>query len=482
LAIIAVFIWQLLFHKEKVQISPYTHSIAVLPFNDLSPQKDQEIQCEGMAETLITSLSQIENLFVPARTSAFSFKGSEKDYQEIGEKLNVETVLVGSIQKAGSQLRIAARIVNVSDGSQLWANSYRGEEGEIFNIQDQISLEVVDNLKVSLLGEERSKLTKRHTENFEAYTLYMQGQSLWHKRGPLDLQKAIEYFQEAIKLDPGYALAYVGIADAYLILADNLFVSSNDVISKIEAAIQKAFEIDNNSALALGARAKLKMWIYWDFSGAEIDFKKAIDIQPGNGFVHHSYAFLLSYFERHDEAVREMNIARNLDPLAPRTRANAGLIYCFAQQYDKAVEVLEKEIESYPQHFATYGYLGWTYMMLEEYDKAIEAMDQAIKILGGHHRGLLEKVNILARQGRKEEARTLFNKIMEETKEEFIPPTVLAAVYGALGDYDEAFESLEKAYKARSPQLCYLRIFPNFWPLRLDPRYNQMLEKVGLVK
>jgi serine/threonine protein kinase/Tfp pilus assembly protein PilF len=482
LALLAFLTWKLFLQTGGHTIVSDKPSIAVLPFDDLSQLKDQDYICEGLAETLITKLSQIEDLYVPARTSAFSFRGKEKNYQDIGVKLNVGAVLEGGLQKLGNELRITARIINTSDGSQLWGEAYDGQEEDIFNIQDQITNKIVTYLKIGLSGQEKTQLAKRYTENSEAYNLYLQGRSYWHKRGPENLEKAIGYFQEALEIDPGFALAYVGTAESYMILAENLYVSPNDVITKVEVAIQKALEIDTNLAEAIAARGLMKNWFYWDFPGAEIDYKQAIELNPGNSLARMMYAFFLSYIERHDEAIKEINIARRLDPFAPRTVANAGLLYCFARQYDKAVEELENAREIYPQHTATYTYLFWTYAMLGEYEKAINLLDLAIEIMGRHPLLVIRMAYGYGLAGNKVKSREFLDEALEASETQFVAPTSIAAVYGALGENDIAFEWLEKAFLERDPKLTYLRILPEYEPLRSDPRYKEMLKKVGLDK
>ncbi|UCH84438.1 MAG: hypothetical protein JSW50_01745, partial [Candidatus Latescibacterota bacterium] len=289
-------------------------SIAVLQFRDMSAQKDQEYLCEGVAEDIINALTHVEGLQVAARTSAFSFRGKDIDIREIGRKLNVQTLLEGSIQKAGNRLRITAQLIKVSDGYHIWSERYNRELEDVFAIQDEISLAIVDKLKVKLLGEERTKLVKRGTVNQDAYILYLKGRYFWNRRYEGGLQKAIEHFQQAIEKDPGFALAYSGLADGFGVLATYGFHPPKDAFTRAKKATEMALKIDGSLAEAVASQAYTRMFFDWDWPAAERGYKRAIDLNPNYETAHYWYGILLSIMGRVEESIQEMERARELEP------------------------------------------------------------------------------------------------------------------------------------------------------------------------
>ncbi|MBA7688865.1 Serine/threonine-protein kinase PknD [subsurface metagenome] len=309
LIIVAMVIWQPWSQKETVPISSAKHSIAVIPFVDLSPQKDQEYFCDGLAEELINRLTNIENLRIPARASAFSFKGKDLDIREIGEKLNVEMVLDGSVRKAGNKLRITAQLVKVADNYPIWSKIYERNIEDTFALQDEISLAIINSLKLKLLVKEKQEFLKRHTDNLEAYRLYLKGRYFLEMRSEEDIKRAIKYFEQAIEIDPHYALGYVGIANSYLILPYYSFFPSKEALPKAKEALQRALEIDNKLVEALVMDASIISEYDYDWVNAERKLKQAIDINPVNVLAHYYYALHLMYEARFDEAIEEMKKA-----------------------------------------------------------------------------------------------------------------------------------------------------------------------------
>jgi len=483
LVIAAVAIWQIFLKKEAPLTTSAKKSIAVLPFVDLSPTKDHEYLCDGISETLISALTNIEGLWVPARTSAFFFKGKTQDIREIGQKLNVENVLEGSVQVAGDNLRVTARISNVKDGRQLWSEIYNRKLEGVFAIQDEIAQAIVKALKIKLLGEKEAPLVKNYTENLEAYSLYLQGRNFWNKRGQENLTKAIEYFEKAIEKDPTYALAYTGLADAYYILGNNGIWPPEKAYPKAKAAALKAIEIDNRLAEAHVSLAAIMEDYDWNFVGAEQEFKLAIELNPGYATAHHWYAFHLSILGRHEEASREIKIARNLDPLAPRISANVGLLLYFARRYDQALEELRKALVVDPSHSATHHYLGWVYEAMGKYEEAIKSYLRVIELSGGSKDRDNDIANCYALTGKREEARKMLNNIIEYSKKNYVSSVDIAEVFAALGEKEQAFLWLEKAFRERDPGLLtYLKNHHRFDPLRSDPRFTELLRKIGLEK
>jgi len=484
IVIAGVIIWQLLPRKEVVPVAtPDKPSLAVLPFVDLSPKKEHEFLCDGIAETLINALSGIKDLNVPARTSAFYFKDKDTDIREIGQKLNVEAVLEGSVQVVGDRLRMTARLSNVDDGYQLWSESYERQLEDVFDVQDDIAQKIVKALKIKLLDEQEAPLVKNYTKNLEAYSLYLQGRNFWNKRGEENLIKAIEYFEQAIEKDPTYALAYAGLADAYSVLGNNGIWATEKAYPKAKVAALKALDIDNKLPEAHTSLAMIILDYDWNFVGAEQELKLAIELNPGYATAHHWYAYFLSNMGRHDEASREIKIARKLDPLAPRIAANVGLLLYFARRYDQALKELNKALEADPNHGVTYNYLGWVYEAMGKYEEAVKFRVRGIELEGGS-KDLSDGIaRCYALMGKREEAWKILNNLIRYSKENYKSPVWIASVFAALGEKEEVFVWLEKAFRERNPGLVtYLKNHHGFDLVRSDPRFTDLLRRIGFEK
>jgi serine/threonine protein kinase/tetratricopeptide (TPR) repeat protein len=478
LVVIGVILWQVVFRKVLSPSFPSQNSVAVLPFIDLSPLKDHEWLSDGISEAMITALSRLKGLRVPARTSSFFFKGKDPDIQEIGQKLRVENVLEGSVQVAGDVLRVNAQLISVRDGFHLWSDKFDLKLEDVLSIQDEIAREVVKALKVRLLGEEEIQLTKKYTKNLEAYNLYLQGRYFWNKRGREGLYKSIEYFEKALEKDPNYALAYAGLADSYMVLGNNAFVSPVEAYPKARELALKALEMDPRLAEAHATLALIEIDYDWDWAGADEEFKLALQIDPGYGFAHAGYAFLLSCLGRHEEAIKEIKTARDLDPLSPRIVANVGFVIYNSRKYDQALKELKKAIELYPEHAQNYIYAARIYAALGRYEEAHASLQKYKEITGAESQTYLAYV--YAKWGKREEAEELLQKTVERSKRSYISLTYIAPIYGFLGDIDQALSLLEKAYLERDNRLCYLKIDPRYDPLRSDARFKALLKKMNL--
>jgi adenylate cyclase len=469
--------------SETFPAAKWKNSIAVLPFVDMSPEKDQEYFCDGMTEELINRLSNIRELKVPARTSVFMFKGKAEDIREIGRKLNVQTVLEGSIRKEGSQLRITVQLINVSDSFHIWSEAFDKELTKVFEIQDEISLAVADKLKLTLLGAEKAKLAKRPTENLEAYSFYLQGRNFWNKRGEKNLIKSIEYFEKAIEIDPNYALAYAGLGDAYYILGNNGVWPAEKAYPKAKAAAFKALEIDDKLAEAHTSLAGIIEDYDWDFVGAEKELKLAIELNPGYATAHQFYAYHLSNLGRHEEAMKEIKIARNLDPLSPRISANVGLFLYYERRYDQALEEFNKALEVDPSHYATHAWLGFAYEAMGKYEEAVRCYLRGIELYGGSKDRDPYIAGCYALMGKQEEARKILNNLIEYSKGNYVSSVAIAWVFSALGEKEQVFAWLEKAFRKRDPfLLMFVKDLHRFDPVRSDPRFADLLRRIGLEK
>ena len=476
--IAALAYWLFVPKKQGPSATAPKRSIAVLPFVDLSPTKDHDYLCEGIAETLINALNSVKDLHVPGRTSTFSFKGKDLDVREIGRKLNVETVLEGSVQVSGDRLRVTARLMNVDDGYQLWSDNYDQKIDDILTIQDDIARKIVNVLEIRLLGKEQTQLVKHYTENREAYSLYLKGRYFWNKRAKDDNLKAIEYFQQAINRDPSYALGYSGLGLAYITLTTNEFSRPKEAFPKAKAAAQKSLEIDPNLDEAYVALGGELMWYERDFSGAEKEYAKALDINSNNADAHHWYAWLLFFMDRSEEAIKEALLARDLSPLAPRINADTAFMFYYIRDYARAEKELKKSIEMFPEHEGNYFRIALVYLQIGKYREALESMAR----FAGQQDFDPLLAYAYALSGEKDKAKEILGKILNNLGQRWYSHVRIAMIYTALEDKEQAFSWLEKALAESDMALPYLKVNPAFDPLRSDPRFTELLKKIGLEK
>lgn len=456
-------------------------SIAVLPFANLSVDPENEYFCDGLAEELLNALTKVKNLRVVARTSAFSLKHQELDVREIGRRLNVATVLEGSVQKAGNRLRILTQLIDAADGYHLWSERFDRQMDDIFAIQDEIALAIVEKLKVKLLADEKMALVKRYTENLDAYHLYLRGRYFWNKRFvPGAMQQAIKCFQQAIKTDPHYALAYTGLADCHNLSGLWQFRAPHEVFPAARVAAYKALELDDTLAEAHTSLAFMKMLYEWDWSGAEREFKKAIALNPSYAPTHLWYAHYLSAMTRFNDAIAEIKQAQDLDPLSLSINANVGLVLYWAREYKQAVEQLEKTIELDPNFGLSYFYLGFPLLEESRYEEAVAAFQKAVETTGGMPLAMIDLGYAYGRSGKRAEAKKVLHEVEAKFKKQYVPLPALAWIYVGLGEFDKVFECLNQAYKERNPLLAWLKIYPEYDGLRSDPRLQNLLRRIGL--
>jgi serine/threonine protein kinase len=453
------------------------HSIAVLPFVDMSPDKDQEYFCDGLAEELINALTHVKPLRVAARTSAFSFKGGNYNVREIGEQLDVDTVLEGSIRKAGDRLRITAQLVSAADGYHLWSEKYDRNLEDIFAIQDEISLAIVDQLKIELFGEEASRLVKRGTENLEAYDLYMRGHFFWEKRGE-GLKRAIDYFNQAIDKDPKYAAPYAGIADSYSLLAFYGFLPAHDAMAKAREYARKALEIDDTIAEAHCALAFVHQIYEWDQIKAEHEFKRAIELNPAYSPAHYWYASTLDYRARPDEALSENERAIGVDPLSVQAHTQYAWMLIGFRQFEQSIERLTRALELNPDYMLAHWLLGINHYLLSRYEDALTELQTAVTLSGRSPWMLSTLGSLYGRLGKTSEARDVLAELIDRSKHEYVQAFYFAHLYLGLGEIDEALPWLEKSLEARD---LYLIVPAMKWdPFfdEKDPRLRMFFEKV----
>jgi len=475
-----IVIWRVLPKKTAVSAISGPASIAVLPFVDDSPEKSHGYLCEGIPNTLINALNNLQNLRIPARTSAFSFVGKGLDIREIGQKLNVDNVLEGSIQVVGNNLRVAASLVKVKDGYQLWNATYDRKLEDVFAIQDEIAQAIVGALKVKLLGQQEERLVKRYTDNMEAYRLYLEGLYYWNKRTGKDLNKAIELFNQAIGKDSNYALAYVGLSDSYSLLSQYSDARPKDAYPRAKAAAIKALEINETLAEAHNSLAYVYERYDWNWKAAEAEFKRALALNPNYATGHFWYGELLAIFGRFEESIREMKRALELDPVSLIINASLGWTYLTAGQPERALQQLLKTLELDPNFAYTHQILSGTYMAMNKFTEAIDERRKA-KELSGNAASAIAGLGIgYAEVGKLEEAKKILEELETKSQKEYVSPYWIGVLYGSLGDLDKAFELMEKACEDRSENMAFIKISWTFSPFRSDPRYKALLKKMGL--
>lgn len=457
-------------------------SIAVLPFANLSADPEQEYFCDGMAEEIINALTSIRGLHVVARTSAFMFKDKREDIREIGKKLNVKTVLEGSVRKSGKRIRITAQLVNVADGYHLWSRRYDREMEDVFAIHDEISMAMVDELKGSLLGGEKAAIARRHTSDPEAYNSYLKGRYHWNKRTAAGFKRGIEHFQDAIERDPTYALAYAGVADCYNLLGWYCLLSPKEAFPMAKAAAEKALEMHPDLAEALTSKAFAMFCHDWDWTDVERTYMRAIELSPAYGTAHHWYAEYLLFTGRTEEALAEARRALELDPLSMILHVFSGLALYISSRFDLAIEKFRKTIEMDPNFMVAHWGLGLTYIQRGQAEEAVREFQKAIDILGASSLLLQGLGHAYAALGKREEVAKVLHQLeeMSEAHSMYVSPYHTAVIHLDLGELDEAFCWLENAYEEHDFWVVYLKSDPVWKDLRSDRRYVALLEKMGL--
>jgi serine/threonine protein kinase len=455
-------------------------SIAVLPFVNMSADPENEFFSDGLSEALINSLTKIKDFKVVARTSAFSFKGKDVDIREIGKKLDVNKVLEGSVQKAGNRLRITAQLINVSDGYHLWSERFDRNMDDVFAIQDEISLAIVDNLKLKLLEGEKTRLIKRHTNDPEAYSFYLKGRYFYNKRTEEDMKRCVEYFEQALEKDPIFALPYAGLADAYATFGFYHWMPYEEARSKAKEFALKGLEVDDSVGETHGAYANYISWFEYRWAEAEKEYIKAIELSPSDLEARHMYAHLLEIQGRFDEAISEMGRALELEPLQINLNHCMGNILFFSGDCDGAIDMFQKTIEMDPNFPLQYFWLGRVYLHTGELQKAMEIFEKGTKFpaVNAIVSGGLGLTYALA--GREEDAHRILNELNELSKEKYIDFYPFAYIYMGLGDKEKTFEYLEKCFEFGDMYLLYLPIDPIFKELYDDPRFDGLLKKLGL--
>jgi eukaryotic-like serine/threonine-protein kinase len=447
--------------------------IAVLPFANMSGDKDNEYFSDGLAEEILNALTKLPELRVVARTSAFAFRGKDQDIRGIGETLGATHVLEGSVRKAGNRVRVAAQLIGIRDGCHLWSERYDREMTDIFAIQDEISEAIVNVLKLKLARTVRRPVTPA------AFEAYLRGRYFWNKRTESDLNRSIEYFNQALALDPGYALAHAGLADAFIVLGVFGLRAPSDAYPKAKAAALRAIDFDATLAEAYDSLGHVKAALDWDLPGAEQDYKRALELNPNYPSAGRGYGYILSLMQRHEEALAQLKGARDLDPLSMSVNAFLGLVSMKARRYDQGIAASRVAVELDPNNPQGHWILARALDAANQLPEALAEAEKAASLSGGSQPYNGHLGYAYARIGDRDRALEIVRKMQELAKTRYISAYYLALIYATLGEPDLALASLEKAYEERDTRL--LEVFdPAFDILRSDVRFQDLVRRIGL--
>jgi TolB-like protein/Tfp pilus assembly protein PilF len=456
------------------------HSLAVLPLENLSGDPNQEYFVDGMTDELTTNLAKIKSLRVISRTSAMTYKNVRKSVAEIARSLHVDAVVEGSVVRSGDRLRITAQLIDARTDRHLWAEDYERDLRDVVAVQGEVAWRIAQEIRTKLTPGEKAQLTSQRQVNPEGYEAYLRGRYFWNKRTEEGMKKAITYFEQSIGKDPNNPLAYDGLADCWLSLGWYGYLSPKETFPQAKAAAMKALELDATLGEAHTSLAFASMNYDWDWSAAEREFRKAIELNPNYANAHHWYADYLSAVGRHEEAVAESKRALELDPVSPIINAWLGWRYFFARQYDLAIEQYLKTLEMDPTFVPAHLVLGQGYEQKSMLEKAIDELKEAVSLSGGSSLYVSSLAHAYAIAGRRGEAEMLLRQMNERAQHSYVPPFDIAIIYAGLGQKDQALLWLEKGCQEHSTWMVWLKVDPRLDVLRSDPRFQVILRRVGL--
>src|SRR6266403_31926 len=455
-------------------------SVAVLPFANRSADPNTDYLSDGITESLINNLSQISTLRVTARSTVFRYKGKDADPRKVGSDLHVRAVVSGRLLKRGSSLIIQAELMDVATGSQLWGGQYNRQAENVFLLQDDLSREISEKLRLRLTGDEKRRLTKRYTEDAEAYRLYLKGRYHWNKRNPEDLQKAVEYFRKALDKDPAYSLAYAGLADTYAHLSFFNVVAPREAMPKAKTAAEQGLEIDKDLAEAHVSLGYISFTYEGDWPAAGKHFEQALTLNPAYSRAHTFYAFYLSSLGRSEEALEVAKRALDLDPASPAVSHSLAVQLYLARKFDRAIEQAYDTLEMDGNFAISYAVLGEVYLAKGMYREGLPALEKYSTLSRRSATSLAFLAYSYARLGERKEALRMIEELKATSKQSLVPALFVALVYTGLEDKDQAFTWLEKAYEERFNRLAYLKVEALWDPLRSDPRFADLIRRVGI--
>jgi serine/threonine-protein kinase len=474
----AVFGIRSYYHARDTEIA--VDSIAVIPFENQNKDSGAEWISDGLTESIINNLTQLPNLKVIARSSVFRYKGRQTDPIAVGKELGVRAVLTGRLMQHGDTMLISAELIDVRDNKQLWGEQYETRLADMLSVQREIAREITNNLRPTLSGVEQSRMEKQYTANAEAYQLYLKGRFYWNKRTPADLQKSVPFFQQAIDKDPNYALAYSGLADAYTLIPVYTRVQPREFMPKAKEAALKALTLDDKLAEAHASLGQISDYYDYDFVTAEKEYRRAIELNPNYATAHQWLAEHLSALKRNEEAIAEIRRALDLDPLSVIMNRIYGDILVDGRRYDEAIAQYQKTLDLDPNFPTAHYFLGRAYEFKGMYDLAVAeyTKSQGVSIIPPEEIQKLK--DVYARSGWKAYLQMSIDMLMPDSQRTLFPPFAIATFYARLGNNDETMKWLEKGYEEREFRMTLLSVSPEFDGLRADPRFRELVRRMGL--
>jgi TolB-like protein/DNA-binding winged helix-turn-helix (wHTH) protein/Flp pilus assembly protein TadD len=469
--------WRLYTWKHP---TPLIRSLAVLPLESLSSDASQDYFADGMTDELISDLGQISALRVISRTSVMGYKRARKPLPQIARELDVDAVVEGTVLRSGDQVRITAQLIEAATDKHLWSQSYEGQLRDTLALQNQVARAIADQIRINLNSQERAALKSVRVVNPQAYESYLKGRYFWNKRTADGLKVALAYFNQAVDEDPEYAQSYSGLADTYALLGDWQYavMTPKEALPKAKAAAIKALELDSTLGEAHNSLAFCLDGFDWDFPSAGKEFRRAIELNPGYATAHHWYAWHLSLLGRYDEAIAEMRKAENLDPLSLIINADLAEILLLAHSYDESIRQSRKTIEMDPNFALAHNQLGQAYLQKQMREEAITELQKAVQLSAGSPTCMANLARAYAASGRMSEAAKLLSDLKKRSNPGYSHASEIAVIYAALSDKNQAMAWLEKGYEERFNPGVLLR--PGFDPLRSEPRFQELVRRIGL--
>jgi serine/threonine protein kinase/Flp pilus assembly protein TadD len=465
---------------ETQHFSSAMRTVAVLPFVNASSDPENEYLSDGITDELIDALAKVEGLRVASRTSVFALKGKPQDVRAIGALLGASVVLEGTVRKSGDRLRVTAQLTSSEDGQLLWSQRYDRTESDVFAIQDELAHTIVGTLRATWFADLDQPVPKRYTENLQAYGLYLKGRYAWNKRTQEGVTEGIEYFEQAIAEDPGYALAYTGLADSYALHVDYRNVHVSGGFKRAKAYALKALELDDSLAEAHASLA-WTLFIYdWDWAAAGREFRRAIELDPRYATAHQWYAFLLASQQRLDEALVEAHTAQELDPASVSIRRALGYVYLYARRYDQARYHLTRAIAMNPTAEESYRVLGLALTLNDQLDEAERVLREATGLPTAATYTRVTLAYAVAKAGRRDDAEALVTELEAKRAHDYVSPVELTTLHVCLGNNERALNWAERAYEERRGWMAYLKVHPIVDPLRGESRFDALVQKMGL--
>ena len=468
-------------HRSAALGAASIHSIAVLPFTNLSGDPNQEYFADGMTDALITDLAQIGSLRVISRSSAMRYKGVRKPLSEIAKELNVDAVVEGSVARSGNRVRIDAQLIQAPTDRHLWARSYERDLSDVLVLQGDLARAIAAEIQAKMTSQEQQRLANARSINPAAQEDYLKGLYYWGRR-PLGLQKGIEFFQQALEKEPTYALPYAGLALSYATMGswENGILPPREAMPKAKAAGQRALELDDTLSQAHAALAYVQLHYDWDWAAAEKEFQRAIELNRNDPIAHHWYSHYLTAAGRNEESLAESKRAQELDPLDPVISIHLAWLYYYGHHYDKVIEQSQMVLEANPQSFWPHFDLGWAYEQKGMFERAIAEFQKTRTLSPASTFATAGLGHAYGMAGNRAEAVQILRELIEQSKKGYVPAFDVAVVYEGIGDDEHAFEWLEKAYAERSSWLVYLKQDPRFDSLHSNPHFQDLLRRVGV--